>query len=337
MKDIGESHHILSISNPMLPYDRQLDMIIGRINDIGHPVFIRFFLSDPATQAPLLQERICWNCPVSVIGQTPLNGTKIAAWVWSDTGAVISRENGLFRVESHGEVSYWYAGGLSDEVGSHDQTVSLLDRFSSSLEEVGLSLEDNCVRTWFFVRDIDVNYKGMVEGRNSVFDRHNLTEETHFIASTGIEGRTASHGNLVMMDAVAVKGLPIRHIYGLSHLNRTSEYGVRFERGSVAGRHVFISGTASIDNRGQILHAGNVTLQTARMLENVRVLLEEAGSSMDGICCMLVYLRDPADSAAVTAIFRERFPDKPWIVLQAPVCRPGWLVEMECIATGRSF
>ncbi len=332
---MNESHHIFTISDPMLPFREQLDSIVKAIDATECPMFIRFFLSDTATQTPQLTKELHWNCPVSIIGQTPLNGTKIAAWVWCDDSATISQENGLYKVENDEEVQYWYVNGLSAKNGPFGQTVDLLEDFSGRLKSAGLMLENDCARTWFFVQNIDVNYKGMVEGRNAVFDSHNLTVDTHFIASTGIEGRTADHSNVVMMDAVAFGNQPIRHLYGLSHLNRTSEYGVRFERGSVAGRHIFISGTASIDNKGQVLHNGNIVLQTERMLENVRILLEEAGSSMNSICSMLVYLRDPADGAITTELFRKRFPDKPWIILHAPVCRPGWLIEMECVATKR--
>lgn len=319
-----EEHRILTVSDPTLPYDRQLDEIICAIES---PIFIRFFLSDTATQTEALKERLHWNCPISIIGQAPLNGTKIAAWVWSGDETETSLENGLFKVGSR----YWYASGLSDRDGSYDQTEELLEDFSARLKSVGMTLEDNCARTWFFVQNIDVNYKGMVEGRNHVFDRHNLTAATHFIASTGIEGRTANHRNTVMMDAVATNE-KITHLYGLTHLNRTSDYGVRFERGSVVGDTVFISGTASIDNKGNVVFPGDIVRQTERMLENVGVLLEEAGCSFDSIRSMLVYLRDPADYQVVKAIFEERFPNQPWIILLAPVCRPGWLIEMECVA-----
>lgn len=320
-----EEQKILTVSDPMLPFDRQLDEIICAIEN---PVFIRFFLSDTATQTAALRERLRWNCPISIIGQPPLNGTKIAAWVWSCKDAEISIADGLYRI---GEW-YWYTGGLSGKEDSYGQTIELLDDFSARLESAGMTLEDNCARTWFFVQNIDVNYKGMVEGRNHVFDSHNLTAGTHFIASTGIQGRTADHRNVVMMDAVATRE-KITHLYGLSHLNRTSDYGVRFERGSVVGNTVFISGTASIDNMGNVVFPGDIVRQTGRMLENVKVLLEEAGCSCSNIQSMLVYLRDPADYMVVKAIFEERFPRQPWIILLAPVCRPGWLIEMECVAT----
>ena len=47
---------------------------------------------------------------------------------------------------------------------------------------------------------------------------------------------------------------------------------------------------------------------------------------------MIVYLRDIADYAMVRRLYDERFPDKPRIIVQAPVCRSGWLIEMECMA-----
>ena len=47
---------------------------------------------------------------------------------------------------------------------------------------------------------------------------------------------------------------------------------------------------------------------------------------------MIVYLRDTADYLTVRRLYDERFPDKPLVIVQAPVCRSGWLVEMECMA-----
>ena len=97
-------------------------------------------------------------------------------------------------------------------------------------------------------------------------------------------------------------------------------------------RHVFISGTASIDNKGQIVHVGDVVNQTYRMWENVEALLREAGCTYDDVAHMIVYLRDPADYAVVSRLYEERFPDRPVVIVHAPVCRSGWLVEMECMA-----
>ena len=341
--DIAESFTVLTLKDTLMPFESQLDLLLANVLKAveanGTPVLMRFFLSDPANQTALLRERLVFDCPVSIIGQTPLNGTKISVMVWCRKSAAICRiSDRMHKVTERGIDEYWFTCGLSDSEGSYNQTVSLLDGLSAGLESQGLTLETNCMRTWLFVQNIDVNYKGVVDGRNTVFDRHGLTPDTHFIASTGIEGRTANHDNKVMLDAVAVSGpgVLVKYLNGESHLNRTSQYGVRFERGTRIEypdrRHVYISGTASIDNKGKILYERDIVSQTNRMIENVQVLLEEAGCGFPQVGSMIVYLRDAADYDVVRKIFDTRFPDCPRVFVQAPVCRPGWLVEMECIA-----
>ena len=194
-------------------------------------------------------------------------------------------------------------------------------------------------RPWFFVQNVDVNYAGVVKARNEVFATQNLTNQTHFIASTGIAGRHANHRVSVLMDAYAVQGIcqeQIRYLYAPTHLNPTYEYGVSFERGTAVDygdrRQVFISGTASINNKGEVVHPGDIRKQTLRMWENVEVLLAEAECTFEHVSHLLVYLRDVADYTVVKEMFDERFPNLPKVYLLAPVCRPGWLIEMECMA-----
>ncbi|WP_418573947.1 Rid family hydrolase, partial [Phocaeicola sp.] len=98
-------------------------------------------------------------------------------------------------------------------------------------------------------------------------------------------------------------------------------------------RQVFISGTASINHRGEVVYPGDIRKQTERMWENVETLLKEAEMSFEDIGQMLVYLRDGADYMTVREMFDQRFPEIPKVILLAPVCRPGWLIEMECMGT----
>ncbi len=69
----------------------------------------------------------------------------------------------------------------------------------------------------------------------------------------------------VLFDAYAVKGLQpgqVTYLHALSHLSPTALYGVTFDRGTSVEygdrRHLFISGTASIDHRGEVVHVGDV-------------------------------------------------------------------------------
>jgi enamine deaminase RidA (YjgF/YER057c/UK114 family) len=190
------------------------------------------------------------------------------------------------------------------------------------------------------VQNVDVNYGGVVKARRENFIGQGLTEHTHYIASTGIEGRDANPAIQVLMDAYAVDGLAeqqIKYLHALTHLNPTYEYGVTFERGVSIEygdrKQLYISGTASINNKGLVLHAGNVTAQTQRVWENVEKLLEEGGAAFCDVMQMIVYLRDISDYRTVSRLFNERFPEIPKHYVLAPVCRSSWLIEMECIAT----
>ena len=121
------------------------------------------------------------------------------------------------------------------------------------------------------------------------------------------------------------------------YLSPTHLYRVAFERGTrvVYGdrSHYFISGTASIDAKGNIVHPGNVARQTVRTLDNIRALMERNGGSLSALKQAVVYLRDWADRDLVRrALMDSPLAGVPHLLLKAPVCRPGWLVEIDGIA-----
>lgn len=303
------------------------------------PVFMRWFLTDSANQQSVVASDM-HPCATSVIEQPPLDGTKVALWVWLAEGASgIMHDDGIWSADFCGARHLWTAGNCIEDGNSEMQTAEMFLSYSRKLEKLGCTLKDNCIRTWLFVQNIDVNYKGVVKERREFFEQQGLTSQTHYIASTGIAGRSADPESKVIIDTYAIEAISedkVRYLKGSSHLNPTHEYGVTFERGTSVDhadrRHVFISGTASIDNRGEIVHPGDIIGQTLRMIENVGVLLEEAGCRYEDVMHMIVYLRDISDYDVVFDMLMERFPEHPKVFLWAPVCRPGWLVEMECMA-----
>jgi len=66
-------------------------------------------------------------------------------------------------------------------------------------------------------------------------------------------------------------------------------------------------------------------------------LLDEADCAFDDLMQIIVYLRDMADYKLVNKLFDQKFPTVPKVIVLAPICRPGWLVEMECIASKALF
>ena len=346
---VSEYHAIIRVSNTRLTYMEQVEAVLGAYSELireelkgATAVFKRFFLSDAANQVDYLLalQTEYEDCPLSIVEQAPLDGSKVALWVYLQKGIQTKTlPNGMYEVKHGAYRHLWMAGAYNQATNSEYQTRLLLNDYVMQLMEQNCKLADNCIRTWFFVQNVDVNYAGVVKARNEVFVTQNLTDKTHFIASTGIAGRHANPKVKVLMDTYAVDGIQkeqVHYLYAPTHLNPTYEYGVSFERGTYVDygdrRQVFISGTASINNKGEIMHPGDIRKQTLRMWENVEVLLAEAECTFEHVGHLLVYLRDIADYGLVKDMFEERFPNIPKVFLWAPVCRPGWLVEMECMA-----
>ena len=345
----SEYNLMITLSDREDGFVNQADRLLSAYHDycsenlpFATPVFERYFLSDITNQQPLL-EKMTESLPgnaVSIVEQPPLNGSKIALWAWLQT-EVVNRNlyNGIFETNTGGSIHLRTASEYETKGGSRAQTKELMLSYSERLNELGLTLSDNCVRTWLFVQNIDNNYQGVVVARNDVFSMQGLTNETHFISSTGIAGRAAVKSALVQLDTYAVTGIKpeqISYLYAPEFLNRTSEYGVSFERGTAVTygdrKQVFISGTASINNKGEVVFPGDIVMQTHRMLQNVEALLAEADCGFADVAQIIVYLRDVADYKVVSKMFENKFPQHPFVIVYAPVCRPGWLIETECIA-----
>ena len=349
---VTEYHAILHVVQTNKPYKEQLEEIhqaysylLSELGERVKPVFKRYFLTDAANQAKLLEEMQADYppCAVSVIQQPPLDGSKIALWCYFLSDVEVKKENRMVVAGHNGYRHIWSADRYAAQPDSYAQTESILQEYVDDLGKEGCTLEDNCIRTWFFVQNIDANYNGLVLSRRKFFEKHGLNKHTHYIASTGIEGRGADSGIYVSFDGYAIKGLQKgqqKFLYAPTHLNPTYEYGVTFERGVSIEygdrHHVIVSGTASINNRGEIVAPGDVTGQAQRMLENVEALLTEAGATFDDVMQLIIYLRDIADYSTVNAFFRERFETIPQVIVLEPVCRTGWLIEMECIAVKKN-
>lgn len=348
---ISEYNVMLHSTHAGRSFREQLDGLHKALHEIednqlgchAHAVIKRYFLSDAANQTAAVEEQVSEfsPCAVSIVQQAPLDGSKVALWVYLQEGIPVPQRNGngTFSYKHNDCTHYWTGYRHMSGGSSEQQTRALLEGYEEDLSLHKCHIADNCVRTWFLVRDVDTNYAGVVRGRRDNFEQMGMTPDTHYIASTGIQGSHADAGVKVILDAYAVKGLKknqMSYLYAPSHLNPTYEYGVTFERGVCMEygdrRQLFISGTASIDNHGNVLHVGDIRNQTKRMWENVAALLAEREHTYDDAVQMIVYLRDIADYHVVKQMYDEKFPNIPKVIVWASVCRPTWLVEMECIS-----
>jgi enamine deaminase RidA (YjgF/YER057c/UK114 family) len=116
---------------------------------------------------------------------------------------------------------------------------------------------------------------------------------------------------------------------------------LRLEFGNVAV--LLISGTASIGANGETLYPGDFRAQMRRTFANITALLESEGATWKDIVRTTCYLRDiERDYAAFneerTAFYGEQGLDPlpASTGIQAILCRPDLLVEIEAIAIFRT-
>ena len=304
-------------------------------------MLLRIHLSDVTNQYHILQELIKDRSSfVSVVGQIPVDGRRIAieAWHWHNAAMSGSADNLQIALKNY--PVQWFRQEPVSASGSFDQTYEAFAALKDHLQKSDATVYANTVRTWLYCRDVDNNYAGLVQARNKFFAENGLTSDTHFIASTGIEAQMADVKQLVMMDSINYPTLQdgqMQYLYALENLSPTAIYGVSFERGTrlILGdrSHYFISGTASIDKDGIVLHNFDTAKQTYRVMDNIEALMQEGEGSLDDIKIATLYLRDSADADICRRIVFERLGREiPLVTVKAPVCRPAWLVEIECIA-----
>ena len=90
----------------------------------AHYIMKRYFLSDSANQQPLMRTET--EVAVSIIQQQPLDGSKIAVWLYLQRGTEEANENGLICVRHNGYKHLWKMGMHQHKGDSAWQTESLL-------------------------------------------------------------------------------------------------------------------------------------------------------------------------------------------------------------------
>jgi 2-iminobutanoate/2-iminopropanoate deaminase len=134
-----------------------------------------------------------------------------------------------------------------------------------------------------------------------------------------------------------------RAISNLEVLNEAPVYGSAFSRGMRIDLNglaiLLISGTASIDDAGRTVHAGDLRAQVRRTFQNIEALLAAEGATWKDIVRTTCYLRDierdyDAFNDERNQYYRQQGLDPlpASTGIQAILCRPDLLIEIEAIA-----
>jgi len=107
-----------------------------------------------------------------------------------------------------------------------------------------------------------------------------------------------------------------------------------YSQAIVENGFVFVAGQGPTNPATGQKELGDVQSETRRTFENMRAILEAAGSSLDDVVKCNVYLRDINDFSAMNEVyatyFKAPFPAR--TTIQAGALPGGIAVEIECIA-----
>jgi enamine deaminase RidA (YjgF/YER057c/UK114 family) len=293
-----------------------------------------------------------WPVPATFIEGSPLGGSPIAgihviaarghAEIASDElrayGTLV--ETKTARLLGLSDVGRRSAGRLAP--GPAEDAAAALDAAERLLAGAGFSFRD-VARTWFYLRDILDWYGPFNAVRNAAFARMGLMGANgngRIPASTGIAGRNP-RGCWTTLDLLAVaprggRAAGIRRLHSTKQ-NEATSYGSAFARATEVtlgeARYVFVSGTASIDDRGASAHFGNFEAQARFAIEAVRALLRGTDASLGDIRQATVFLKRRQEAPAFERIAREaRLDPRLLVTTIADVCRPELLFEIDATA-----
>lgn len=235
------------------------------------------------------------------------------------------------------ETRYCVLGGIAPyDPLAHpmDQTLNTLLRIEEALATQGMDLK-SLVRTWFFLDHILGWYGQFNKVRSQIFQDRGVFQG--FVpASTGIGGRNHS-GSALIASALAMKpraGETTVEEVPSPLQCPAGDYGSSFSRAAeIQGpgfKRVLVSGTASIDSKGETAHAGQVEAQMALTVEVVSAILKSKGMDFEDVVRGNAYYRDTASTEAFeTGLAGLGLPTDKLLASRNPICRADLLFELE--------
>lgn len=110
--------------------------------------------------------------------------------------------------------------------------------------------------------------------------------------------------------------------------------GGPYSQAVIHGGLIYLSGQGAFDPQANQLRLGDISQEAEITLENIRIILEEAGSSLERVLKVTVYLQSMDDYQAFNQVYRRYFPqDPPARTCIAVAGLPfGMKVEMDLVA-----
>ncbi len=220
------------------------------------------------------------------------------------------------------------------------QACEVFERVQLALESAGMTCRQ-IVRTWFYLHDILGWYGDFNKVRSRFFREHGVDKST-IPASTGV-GVTLPGHKALCADVFAFQPLDDRSrvVAVASPLqDSATNYGSSFSRAVEVQlpdwRHLFISGTASIDRKGNTVHPHDTKRQVELTMDVVQAILKARGRDWADVTRAVAYFPNIGNRHLFDEYCRTRSLRLPAVVTQCVICRDDLHFELEAEAAWRA-
>lgn len=249
-------------------------------------------------------------------------------------------KNACGRTVRAGGYNYVALSGITapDAGAAPAQARAMFEKAEAALHRVGGDMF-SVARTWLWLGDILSWYGEFNRVRSGFFTEKGLLDgdpgHSRLPASTGIGVRPAGAARCAL-DVIAVIGVEasIEYFRAAGKQQCAYNYGSAFSRAArastPAGKTVYVSGTAAIDEAGKTQHTDDAHGQIKMTVDNVRAAFQSLGCTDADVVHALAYSKTPE----VEKVFLEGWAGLGWpcISLISDVCRDDLLFEVEATA-----
>ena len=105
--------------------------------------------------------------------------------------------------------------------------------------------------------------------------------------------------------------------------------------GVKAGNTLYVAGMLSTDPvTNEIVGHGDIKMQTRRVIESIKTVVEAAGGTLEDVAMNHIFLRDMADYVAMNEVYMEYFkaPRPARYCVKLEMVKPEFLVEIAAVA-----
>lgn len=231
---------------------------------------------------------------------------------------------------------------LPHYLGSFEsETLQSYETLEKILAKYGFSFKD-AYRFWIYMKNINENYAALNRMRDIFFKKYKIRD---YPASTGIEADfTGKHRISISLEALKTGRCAKIRVESLKSDFQCEApiYGPKFSRAKSLTfkgdnlRKLYISGTSSVNKKGDSVLIGNYEKNVEYVLSCVANLLEKSNMTFQNIVMSRVYSKNLAIEKVFQKLYKKEKWNFPYNQVIANICRESFIFEMECIAVGNS-